>query len=260
MAVGGPAQGKTMTMDKTPSDYMMEKDLEKVKEMQEQTMYTMSHQGSEEHEMGKTHKKGEHTMSDAELIALMNQNNCKEDGFMNNPFFYLIFIWLFAGFGGGMGGFGGGNQALTNDFLYQSGQFQGLTQAIQAGFAASADCCCQTNRNVDSVRYDLGSAICQLGYTNQQGFMQMQKEIADCCCATNRNIDALSNQMAMSTCAIQQAIAEDGRLTRDFLVNNKIETLRDELQTAQLALANGAQTQAIVSQILAHIPCVIKEA
>ena len=253
MAVG-PAQTNKMTEDGD----MMNHELERVKKMQNESM---SHYDSEEQHKWETHEKGEHTMSDAELIALMNQNNCKEDNFMNNPFFYLIFIWLFAGFGGGgFGGFGGGNQALTNDFLYQSGQFQGLTQAIQAGFAASAECCCQTNRNVDSVRYDLGNAICQLGYTNQQGFMQMQKEIADCCCATNRNIDALSNQMAMSTCAIQQAIAEDGRLTRDFLVNNKIEGLRDELQSTQLILANSNQTQNIVSQILAHIPCVVKEA
>ena len=247
-----PTQNETTMHDEhgMHGEHSMEMELERVKNMQEKSLHEMSEGHS---------KKGDKNMSDAELIALMNQNNCKEDGFMNNPFFYLIFIWLFAGIGGGAG-FGGANQALTNDFLYQSGQFQGLGQAIQAGFTSAAECCCQTNRNVDSVRYDLGNAICQLGYNNQQGFMQMQKEIADCCCATNRNIDALSNQMAMSTCAIQQAISEDGRLTRDFLVNNKIEGLRDELQSTQLILANSNQTQNIVSQILAHIPCVVKEA
>ncbi len=236
------------------SEDSMEMELQRIKDMQKKSLEEMGRK--------KNPSKGDREMSDAELIALMNQNNCcKEDNFMNNPFFYLIFIWLFAGFGGGgFGGFGGANAAttaLTNDFLYESGQFQGLGQAIQAGFAASAECCCSTNRNVDSVRYDLGKDICQLGYANQQGFMNMQREIADCCCATNRNIDALSNQLTMSTCAIQQAIAEDGRLTRDFLVGNKIESLRDDLQTAQLALANAAQTQTIVNQVLSHIPCLV---
>lgn len=197
-------------------------------------------------------------MTDAELIALMNQKD--DDNFMNNPFFYLIFIWLFAGMGwGGNGGFGGGNaatnQVLTNDFLYQQGQFQGLNQAVQAGFAETAACCCATNRNVDSVRYDLGQGLCKIGYDNAMQFAALQKDISDCCCATNRNIDALSNQLTMSTAAIQQSICEDGRATRDLITGNTIQELRDQLQAAQLTIGNANQTQTIVSQLLAHCPC-----
>ncbi len=39
-------------------------------------------------------------MSNAELLALLNSKDDEDGMGWNNPFFYLIFIWLFAMFGG----------------------------------------------------------------------------------------------------------------------------------------------------------------
>ena len=65
-------------------------------------------------------------MSNAELLALLNSKDDEDGMGWNNPFFYLIFIWLFAMFGGagfgGFGGFGGGYgaQQISNEFLFSN--------------------------------------------------------------------------------------------------------------------------------------------
>lgn len=210
------------------------------------------------------------------MVAYMVGRDKDEDNFMNNPFFYLIFIWLFAGFGGGGFGFGGANgayQGLTNDFLFNNlnndvarvqdsltaqsaainkglcdigystaTQFGDVKYDMAMGQNALAskigDCCCTTQRSVDSVKYDMA-------IQNQA----MQAQMAECCCATQRAIDSVKYENQAQTTAILQAICDDGRATRDLITSNTIQGLRDELQSAQLALNNSHQTQALQAQL-----------
>ena len=189
--------------------------------------------------------------------AMGRDNNCKDDNFMNNPFFYLIFIWLFAGFGGnGFGGGFGGNNGLTSDFLYQSGQFQGVNQGLAQVSLAQANQTNDINRNIDTVKTVLGSAICDLGYRSAIETANIQADIAKCCCETGRSIDSVKYETQAQTTAILQAICEDGRATRDLINSNTVQQLRDELQAAQLVINNSAQTR-ILQEQLSAIACKI---
>ena len=214
-------------------------------------------------------------MSNAELLALLNSKDDEDGMGWNNPFFYLIFIWLFAMFGGGFGGFGGfgggyGTQQISNDFLYSN--LNAGQEAIRAGQLA-------TQNGIASLGFDLANQINGVGQTLGQGLcsttyelsskidanrydqslsaQELSRQISDSCCATNRNIDALANQMTMDTCAIKEAIFRDGEATRALINANTTQQLRDKLSAAEMALSNNVQTAAIEQAIDSKVASII---
>ena len=217
-------------------------------------------------------------MSNAELLALLNSKDDEDGMGWNNPFFYLIFIWLFAMFGGngfGFGGFGGGYgaygaQQISNDFLFSNlnaGQdaIRASQIATQNGIAsATYDLSNQINavgqtigQGLCSTTYELSSKIDAGRYDQALATQQLSRQISDSCCATNRNIDALANQMTMDTCAIKEAIFRDGEATRALINANTMQELRDKLNSAEMALSNNAQTAAIEQAIDAKVASII---
>lgn len=101
------------------------------------------------------------------------------------------------------------------------------------------------DKAITDTRYMLGNAI------NEGRFAQQQ-----CCCETNRNIDAVRYENAMNTNAITKAIADDGEKTRALLVANQMQDLRDkladrdrDLQTAQFVLSQQAQNNTIINAV-----------
>lgn len=82
-----------------------------------------------------------------------------------------------------------------------------------------------------------------------QNINQSRFDAQQCCCETNRNIDALRYEAAKNTCDIVNAIKEDGAATRAQMTQNTIQELRDKLQAAQLQLGNISQTQTLVNEL-----------
>lgn len=225
-----------------------------------------------------SYEREETQMSNAELLALLNTKDDEGMGW-NNPFFYLIFIWLFAMFGGngfGFGGFGfggygyGAAEAISNEFLYSNlnaGQEAIRTSqlATQNGIASLGfDLTNQINavnqnlgQGLCATTYELSSKIDSSRYDQALSAQQLSRQIADCCCTTNRNIDALANQMSMDTCAIKEAIFRDGEQTRALINANTMQELRDKLSAAEMALSNSAQTNAIEQAIDAKVASII---
>ena len=70
-----------------------------------------------------------------------------------------------------------------------------------------------------------------------------------CCCETNRNIDAVRYENARNTCDIVNAIKADGDATRALMTQNTIQELRDNLQAAQLQIGAMSQTQTIINAV-----------
>lgn len=82
-----------------------------------------------------------------------------------------------------------------------------------------------------------------------QNINQSRFDAQQCCCETNRNIDALRYESAKNACDIVNAIKEDGAATRALMTQNTIQELRDQLQAAQLQLGNISQTQTLVNEL-----------
>ena len=221
-----------------------------------------------------SYEREETQMSNAELLALLNAQDDEGMGW-NNPFFYLIFIWLFAMFGGngfGFGGYGGGYgaQQISNEFLFSN--LNAGQDAIRAGQLATQngiaslgfDLTNQMNaigqtigQGLCSTTYELSSKIDSSRYDQALSAQELSRQISDCCCSTNRNIDALANQVSMDTCAIKEAIFRDGEQTRALITANTMQELRDKLNAAEMALSNSAQTTAIEQAIDAKVASII---
>ena len=114
---------------------------------------------------------------------------------------------------------------------------------ITAGDAALSrqlsDCCCQTQRSIDVVRYDMAN-----------GFNEISHKIDKCCSETQQFVDKKIDAAQAENRAGFQAI-------RDYMVTEKMEALQTELQSAQFQLSQNAQTRAIEDYIkkIAVVTC-----
>jgi hypothetical protein len=160
-------------------------------------------------------------LGDAMILASRNGGN----GQWDNPFMYLV--WLAVLGNGGLGGFGGGNGALTradltmgfNDQDTRAG-IRGIQQGLCDGFYAV-----------------------NTGMLN--GFNGVTSAISGCCCETNRNIDAVRYENSRNTCDIVNAIHGEGAATRELIREQATEALREKLNETQRQLqsANGQLSQ-----------------
>lgn len=114
----------------------------------------------------------------------------------------------------------------------------------------------ELNRNVMQGNFDLQKTMMQGDWgigqqLNDNRFAQQQ-----CCCETNRNIDSVRADAYQNTCKITTAIHEEAEKTRGMIAANTMQELRDkladrdrDLQTARFNLSQFAQTAAVVNQI-----------
>ena len=94
------------------------------------------------------------------------------------------------------------------------------------------------NSNLCNGFNGVNQAINTLGYNLQ-----------DCCCQTQRAIDGVNYNMAKNTCDIIRAGQDNTQRIIDYLTSNEITSLRTELQSAQLQLSQLSQTRSIVNEI-----------
>lgn len=182
------------------------------------------------------------SMGPADFAAISGNN-----GFGGNNCSWMWIILLFVLFGGyGYGNRGYAGEALTRSDLAAGFNFQDvnaqLRDLVAGNFGIQKDILTQTNM--------LGASLAESRYAQQH-----------CCCETNRNIDSVKYENAQNTCAIVNAIKDDGEKTRALMVENTIQALRDrvaekdqQLQTANFQISQVAQTANIVDALRTPAP------
>lgn len=167
-------------------------------------------------------------------IGMMNRAG-ENEGLGGSGLIWLLIIMFFVmGFGGN--GFGFGNRAvdtITNEFLYTN-----LNNTLDRGFNQLA------NQN-----FAIQNDLCVGFNATQREILENRFAAQQCCCETNRNIDAVRYENAKNTCDIITAGNANTQRIIDQMQNDKIDALRTELQSAQLALQNNAQTQTLINQL-----------
>lgn len=176
--------------------------------------------------------------------------------------FFLFFLLAWGG--NGFGGFGNNNgyNQINNDFLYTN-----LNQTMQRGFDAVGN----QNQNIMNGIQGVNKGICDSTYAlkssidscccnTQRAIDGVSREIAEVGCGINRNIDSVRYDMSKGFCDIinnanynTRDIIEAGHADTqriiDKLTQSEVDALRTQLQSANLALSNMAQTQNIVDQL-----------
>lgn len=77
-----------------------------------------------------------------------------------------------------------------------------------------------------------------------------------CCCETNRNIDSVRYEASKNTCDITTAIHAEGEQTRALINANTMQALRDkladrdrDLMTANFQLSQQAQNATLINEL-----------
>lgn len=179
-----------------------------------------------------------------DILALTKNND--DGNWMNNPFIYLVWLALL-GNGGMFGNRGDAavQGAITRSDLFEgfnnqdvNGQLRGITNGICDGFYA-------INSGLKDGFYGIQGALAENRFAQQ-----------NCCCETNRNIDGVRFENAQNTCAITNAIHAEGEATRALINANTMQDLRDRLEARDrdilardFQLSQLSQTASLVNEL-----------
>jgi hypothetical protein len=184
-------------------------------------------------------------LSVADLLQATGGN--RNDGLFggNGSGFIVLILFLLLMGGNGWGGNNANAQNFTRAEMYEgfnnqeiTGKLDGITNGLCSGFY-------NANTTMLNGFNSIGSQIADSRYAMQ-----------NCCCETNRNIDALKYTSAQNTCDIITASNANTQRILDSLCQDRIQSLRDKvaekdqmLQTANFQLSQQAQTTNIVQQL-----------
>ena len=164
-------------------------------------------------------------------------------------FLFFLLAWGNGGWGGFGNRGMVGETVATNADLQRGldtqaiiGKLDGINNGLCDGFYAM-------NTGMLNGFHGVDNALCSGFYSVNNAIQQARFDSQQCCCETNSNIDALRYESAKNTCDIVNAIKEDGAATRALMTQNTIQELRDQLQAAQLQLGNISQTQTLVNEL-----------
>lgn len=179
----------------------------------------------------------------ADVLALS-----KSDGLSGgNGMIFLLFILIL--FGGGRFNGYGGNQT---------------TNEVEAGFRQNT-----VINKLDGLSQGLCTSTYEVTNNMNRGFNSLEREISNCCCETNRNIDSVRYDMSKGFCDIINANAMNTRdiidnqntntqRLLDTINQNTIQDLRDKLNSANNILAQDSQSRYILGELGRYVtnpPC-----
>ena len=215
-------------------------------------------------------KNGGYNLSD--IAAVTGNRNGNGDGMFGDNGWWIILLFLFAGwggrgFGGGFGGGGGADAGFMIPWATQADvrsavDQQTLISKLDNQTYGLADSTYALNSSLMNGFHGVDNAICTLGYTIQSGFNTLGHQISDCCCETGRAIERgfadTNYNMATQACDTRRAIADSTRdiidannagvrSILDFLTQDKIAALTAENQTLKFAASQANQNAFITA-------------
>lgn len=144
----------------------------------------------------------------------------------------VLFLFMFGGTGGV------GNGALTRAEMQQGFDTQEITRKLDGITNGLSDGFYAQNTTMLNGFAGVTAAVNESRFAAQQ-----------CCCETNRNIDGVRYDAQKNTCDIITAIHAEGEATRDLIQKNEIQALRDKVADLQLAQSQYTQNAYLINQL-----------
>ncbi len=179
-------------------------------------------------------------LSGTDALALMN--NRDGYGFGDGAWFWIIII-LFAFWGNN--GWGNRNNGLETDIdtrFLERDIFNTNQNVSNTG--------CQTQRDILETKYDLGTQVLENRFNCSQNACATQKEILQNRYDNALQTQTLSAQMAECCCNIRAEGLANTQKIIDLIQQDKIDQLRDQVYTTNLALNNANLANQIVNSII----------
>lgn len=174
-------------------------------------------------------------------------NNYGGMGAWGGEWMWIIVLFaLFGGWGGNGFGYGGGNcnvdAAVQRGFDTQSiiSKLDGINGGI-------CDSTFALNNTITNGFSGVQQSLCQGFNGIQREVSDLGYRLQDCCCQTQRAIDGVNYNMAKNTCDITNAINGSTQQILGYLTSEKINALQAENQTLKFAASQSAQNAFIVA-------------
>ena len=188
------------------------------------------------------------SVADAMALTKNNENDGWFGGSGAWVFFlFFLLAWGNGGWGGfGGNGMQGAltraelNEGLNNQAVIS--KLDGISNGLCDGFYAQNTTMLQGFNGVER-------ALCQGFNGVNSNVTNLGYQMQNCCCETNRNIDSIRYENAKNTCDIMQNNDRNTQRIIDTMTQNTVQELRDQLQAAQLQLGTLSQTSTIINAV-----------
>lgn len=188
------------------------------------------------------------SVADAMALTKNNENDGWFGGSGSWVFFlFFLLAWGNGGWGGfGGNGMQGAltraelNEGLNNQAVIS--KLDGISNGLCDGFYAQNTTMLQGFNGVER-------ALCQGFNGVNNNVTNLGYQMQNCCCETNRNIDSIRYENAKNTCDIMQNNDRNTQRIIDTMTQNTVQELRDQLQAAQLQLGTLSQTSTIINAV-----------
>ena len=188
------------------------------------------------------------SVADAMALTKNNENDGWFGGSGSWVFFlFFLLAWGNGGWGGfGGNGMQGAltraelNEGLNNQAVIS--KLDGISNGLCDGFYAQNTTMLQGFNGVER-------ALCQGFNGVNSNVTNLGYQMQNCCCETNRNIDSIRYENAKNTCDIMQNNDRNTQRIIDTMTQNTVQELRDQLQAAQLQLGTLSQTSTIINAV-----------
>lgn len=144
---------------------------------------------------------------------------------------WIALIFLAALFGGGGFGWGGGGGA-------------NVFGEVQRGFDTTG-----INNKLNGLENGLCDGFYAQNTNLLNGFAGVSREIASCCCETNRNIDQLRYETERQHCETRRAIDCSTDRIIGYLTNQEMDRLRAENQALRFNASQAAQNAYLIGEL-----------
>ena len=161
---------------------------------------------------------------------------------------WIWIIVLFALWGNGGWGFGNGGNGVSGevqrgfDTSAIIGKLDGITTGLCDGFYA-------VNSSLLTGFGNTQTAIMQNGYETRSAISDLGYRLQDCCCQTQRAIEGVNYNMAKNTCDITNAINASTQSILGYMTQEKISAVQSENALLTAQLSQNSQTNTIINAL-----------
>lgn len=190
----------------------------------------------------------------SDIAAVTNGNGSGGLGFGNGgDGWWIILLFLLWG-GNGWGNGRENGSPVTRSDLCESFNFNGIQNDLRGLEQGLCNGFYTVGMNTMTGFHGVDTAICTLGYQNQEGLNNLSRQLADCCCENRAAIAQVRYDMASDVCALQTSIANS---TRDIVDSNNagVRAILDKMCQMEIASKDdkiAAQNQKIFALELAQ--------
>lgn len=156
-------------------------------------------------------------------IAAVTGNN-RDDDMFGGSWGMILILFLILTMGGG--NWNGRGNAVTEADLCNANSFSEL----KAGVARNNDA-------INNMYTGLQNGLSNFGYETLRNFNALGAQLADCCCTTQRAIDSVNYNGAINTGNIIQAQERGTQKILDAICGNRMADMQNQINQLQLQAA-----------------------